>query len=98
MEHQPSDFTHLTEEQRVHCRQLIPEFAQLNAQERGPWMDTVVRDVWLMLNPDYNWTEEGEPDRQDELLTYGWTERVRGRFSCFASDGKASTRLPAVRQ
>lgn len=76
-----SDSTDLTEEQRLHCRQLITQYAELDAHERAAWVDNVVRDVWLMQNEEYNWTLLGAPDPNNVDLTFGWTEKVRAPFT-----------------
>lgn len=66
----------LTQGQVQYCRQYLEEYAALDVKQREPWFDKLIRDVWLLENKGYNWTEEGPP-AADAGTNFEWTKNVR---------------------
>ncbi|KZV60284.1 hypothetical protein PENSPDRAFT_694392 [Peniophora sp. CONT] len=62
----------LTDHQLLRVRDHIERYAGLRDSEKEDFHDEVARDVWMMVNDDYNWTELGEPP-DDGTTSYWWT-------------------------
>ena len=75
MSEAPEDTPSLSQAQLAYLRERCKTFAALDDHERQAYVQGVVRDVWIMENPDYDWSK-GEPDMSDEDYTYGWTVMV----------------------
>ena len=63
----------LTPDQYEFCRKKLTEWAELDSSERGDWVDELARDTWLMVNKDYDWTQLGQPDQNDDRYDYDST-------------------------
>ena len=66
----------LTGDQREFCRKRLTSWAELDKSERGDWLDNTAKEVWLMENPEYNWTELGRPALDDDRYNFRWTLEV----------------------
>ncbi|VDC00385.1 unnamed protein product [Peniophora sp. CBMAI 1063] len=68
----PSRLCTLTDQQLLRCREHLETWAALAPKDRDAFAQTVTREVWLMENPDYNWTACGRPAFNADT-TYYWT-------------------------
>ena len=77
----------LTPAQLLRCREYLGTWPTLGPKDRTAFIDTVTRDVWLMVNPEYNWTEHGLPE-DDGVTTYYWTKNVCDGMLLYEQQGQ----------
>ncbi|KZV59728.1 hypothetical protein PENSPDRAFT_694891 [Peniophora sp. CONT] len=68
----PKATCRLSDMQLLAVRDHIERYAGLKDVEKEDFHNVVARDVWLLENDGYNWTEKGEPPN-DGTNSYAWT-------------------------